>query len=142
MVAQSNLSAQAKQLSDMTYWVQNLFSNTITESYSWQDTNNMSYFYISNELNCIIRLENAPIQKSLQETIIGESQIPQISYITPADYNLVFKGLHGFDTNHLNFTYHYVIDNRTTNFWKHVPQLNRDFVIGPDGKMYMIAIPH
>src|SRR6185312_7684350 len=63
--AGTNLSAQSKELSDVQYFIKNLYAKTETETFTIKDTNNLMILPSPNgSVDLIIRLSRVPIKGS------------------------------------------------------------------------------
>jgi hypothetical protein len=124
-IAQTNLSIQQKQLSDVEYWVSNLFDNVkIEEIYP---TNTDKVLWVQTTTNGIgrflIRLDNKPIPNSAHiyvKDMRNGYEVRQYGVITFSK-NLINLNLNGFDTNSVIYSVDYVADTRDSNIYQHMP---------------------
>jgi hypothetical protein len=131
-IAQSNLDAQAKQITDVEYWVKNLYAKTTTDKFTIADTNNLMIIQSSNRITRIVaRLTHVPIYGSVEEQVTGPFGIQQTFYELNFIENITSVVFSGFDTNSA-VIFHYVMDDRATNSWRHMPKLNEEILFDSD----------
>ena len=118
--AQTNLDKQEKQIEDVTFLVDNLFSKMAFEDFAASDTNRVFALLSTNNLiKLFIKLEHVPIIQSLQVSVSSgdEFDIPQ--QIKPlriwTHKNILFYGFVNYDVNKTSFSIQYVKDTRETN---------------------------
>ncbi len=130
----TNLDSQTKKLSDIEYWVDNLYDKTTNVTFSVADTNNVLFISNTNgAIAYIVRLNHVPIKGSVEMTIVdASSRYPTRLFATEFLKNMFWGDLYSFDTNTLTFSFHYVVDSRETNFNKQMLQLGKDFSLSPD----------
>jgi hypothetical protein len=121
--AQTNLDAQAKQLSDVEYWIKNLFDKTTNETLTIVVTNNLIFRAETNGgVMYIALLRHIPIEGSVELSVEdANSKYPRRAYPKTIFKNVMGGRLFGFDTNTLSMSFHYVIDTRDTNIIQKPP---------------------
>ncbi len=133
------ISNQEKQLSDVEYWVQNLYANVTNETFSSKDTNHI--VLVSNtdgSTAFIYRLSKIPINGSVESYVrdgnsFAETRVAAVDLVQNIGMNTLYK----FDTNTTSLAFKYVIDTRATNFYKQMPILNKDFFMLTNGGIHL-----
>ena len=124
----TNLDSQAKKLSDIEYWVNNLYTKMTTESYTFSDTNNLIQIPSQDaSLRFVVRLNHVPIKGSIEYFVKDdvnkvEQRINPGGYI----YNIGSGEVVGYNKDSVILTWKYVIDDRQTNFYKRMPIMNQE----------------
>lgn len=137
--AQTNLDTQAAKIQDVEFLVDNLFSKTVFENISGDDTNKaVAITNVDGREMVFIKLEHIPIQESIQITVndyAGVVDIPmeleQREFVTYK--NLIYAGLYGYNVQKAAFYIKYVQDTRQTNIINTIVWQN-GWLYG-DGKM-------
>ena len=116
-ITETNLDAQENKISDVTYWVQNLFDRQRQETFSIADTNSLRLIVRTNSFYCIVRLKEIPLNNSVEFLVMdNNSKFPQPGKSVISQRNIVVsQGLVQFDRDTLNVTVKYVADARDTN---------------------------
>ncbi len=141
--AQTNLTAQQVELADVSYWVKNLYSKTVTETFSIADTNNFMITYTTNKsFGFVVRLSHYPIEGSIERILTDTTTRLELrSWGHTSFYNLVFGAATYYDINHFSVSYHYVIDERKTNMYTRVPKLNSELIMNDSGDTQRLTLP-
>ena len=75
--AQTNISSQQKQIQDVQFWVNNIFSRTVTETFPGTDTNRVIIVNRTNGPQFVFfKLDHVPILSSVHA--IAQSPMAQI----------------------------------------------------------------
>lgn len=130
--AQTNIEAQQTKLSDVEYWVQNLYNNMTDEKYSTTDTNHVHHYHGNNGGDWVfVMLNHAPIKGSAEVYMQGNPIYPEIRVIgTSFHRNLTGFKVFNYNMDTTMLSFHYVADNRETNLYTKFPNLdNRELVI-------------
>jgi uncharacterized membrane protein len=143
--AQTNLDAQEKQLSDVSYWVQNLYDNTTNEVLSVENPNQLLVIPGINpsENIVLIRLSAAAIPGSVEAEVNDHAHFAPIR--TFVNWGKNSKNLSTlrlgstFQTNALQLSLHYVVDTRETNLYHRMPIIGKEFWLRNDS--YDIQAP-
>jgi septal ring factor EnvC (AmiA/AmiB activator) len=140
--AQTNIDAQRKQIADVEYWVQNLFSKMTNETFTISDEQRMLVIPSTNRTLCaLLKLYHPPLPGSLKLTAVDkESRFPQQleNLATEQPQNFAILALYGFDSNTLSVAVSYVIDSRQTNLTTKLPKV-RSIQTLPSGKMQVVS---
>jgi hypothetical protein len=124
--AGTNIATQEQELSDVEYWVQNLYSKMTNETFSIRDTNNVLIDPSTNGgLYLFIRLSQVPIAGSVETYARDANSLgEQRTYGGPFIKNITQQNLYGYDVKSLTLSFHYVADTRETNYYRQMPTLN------------------
>lgn len=142
--AQTNLASQEKELSDVEYWVKNLYGKITNETFSIKDTNHVLVASFTNDtVRLFVRLSQVPINGSVEEYIRDASSLSeQRGYPSGNCFkNIIEANFYKYDTNSLTLSFHYVVDTRETNFYRRMPKLNEQIWLFPDGSWNVIQLP-
>lgn len=108
------------------------FGNFANETFSIQDTNNLIFIPVDKDtVKCIVRLSHVPVINTLSLITINENGVQQVFQPASAS-NMLYATLLGYNTNQLRFSLHYRIDDSATNYWQHMPTLNKEIFIDSD----------
>ena len=108
--AQTNLDSQEAKLSDVEYWVRNLYANRVNETFSITTTNNLRVLkQSSNSFYALLRLNNAPIANSIEISYRDKDSRETVrDYMDVIANNLLFLKLFNYDSNTLVFNINYI----------------------------------
>lgn len=117
--SQTNLNTQAKKIEDVEFLVNNLFSKTVTKTFSATDTNHVVVFSSESVTRLFLKLSNVPIKNSIQG-IFKSSEFGQAPFIPDSWWqykNIIEANMTGSWERWKNaeFTIQYVTDTRATN---------------------------
>src|ERR1035438_3571002 len=132
---QTNITGQQEKLSDVTYWVKNLYANTENETIYTSDTNRVLVSQVTNYGFCVcIKLKHPPIRESIQGSVLApELMFVPIQFEKP---NLAYRNL--FVTalplykniRSTQLRIQYVKDTRLTNVTEDVEVRGSEFYLG------------
>ena len=133
--AQTNLDAQQKKLSDVEYWVRNISDNTITETFSINDTNHLVFCNATNDaVTYIARLTYSPIKNSVEVGIKNDLGVENREFL-PENFfahNLCGGRLVKYNTNTVKLKFHYLKDTRDKDVYEYMPDVNRCVITDGD----------
>jgi hypothetical protein len=131
---QTNIAEQQEKLSDVTYWVNNLYVNLTNDMLSVSDTNRIVLNNVTNiGLGICITLRHVPIPQSIQVTAFTTEgfNIPQPIDPPYGTYkNLLFGGLKGYNAKTTTLRIQYVKDTRRTHVTQKVQLRGASYYFG------------
>ncbi len=132
--AQTNLDAQQTKLSDVEYWVQNLYQKTKYETFSINNTKSCYCIPQTNgSLIFLTRLQYVPIDGSIEVFAKDDSSRMESRIYTPEGIlNILKFNLFNYDSNSITLSVHYVADIRQTNIFARMPVNKGEFNNQPD----------
>jgi hypothetical protein len=138
----TNVNAQQKQLSDVEYWVQHLYDKSTNELFTIADTNRLMLIPNTNGgIYYFIMLSYPPIHGSIELTIDdGSMGSWSRRYYTDEIYNICHGALYKYDSNSLKLSYHYVVNENETNYYKRMPLYNKEMFL-LSGKDFSVTKP-
>ena len=135
-VAESNLEIQTKQLSDVTYWVQNLYNNMTLETIVTSDRSRTGWRIGTNGINQLtVLLQKAPIVKSVEVYLKDARSFTETRMPSDAPFfrNILLLKMQGYDTNNTTVSVRYVADIRETNLCLTMPAEGDSFEMYRNG---------
>lgn len=137
--AQTNINDQEKKLSDVAYWVQNLYAEVTNETFSSTNVDNLAFFSTTNksEIVALFRLGGAPIVGSIEGFFWDKNRLSEERIVMNwhrAGLNIGTVKLLDCDTNSLRLSFRYVIDTRQTNLYVRMPIPDKEVWVFPDSR--------
>jgi hypothetical protein len=136
---QTNLDAEERRLSDVEYWVKNIYEKVTDEDFAASDTNhvlvgNVRMDNTTNQEVYLIRLSHVPITNSVESYVKSKPlEIEQRMYMVKWGLNIFEAPMEGFNPTNTSLSFHYVIDTRETNFFKDMSEFKNHILVTNGG---------
>lgn len=136
--AQTNLNAQEIKLSDVEYWIKNIYEKVTDEDFSGDDTNHVLIGKINDQQVYFLRLSHIPITNSVEAFVKSKPfDIEQRLFVYRWGVNIWEAPMNGFTASNTSLSIHYITDTRATNYFKTMADFQSHISVTSNG-IYLI----
>lgn len=138
-IAQTTIDTQQKQISDVQYFVKNLYSKTYVEQFEFSDTNRVFILQVDKGTKQLfLKLKYVPLRNSVEGNIdCGILTLNAFPVIMNSFRNFAHQTVTGdADLRNCKMQIRYVRDARETNLYQHIEFVGTDVFL--DGKKLLL----